>query len=188
MPTTDKNSAMDNDTAIVIDTAENNNPAAASKEPGKDHLTKLPAELLFKILSNLSAPHANISNATGLHYKVIDGPELIAGHPFNMLSFCSYRLSKVVEAHCHKLLKDNQAITKFRGLSKKRMCSNGGYETVESYRGRWFKFSSRKCAFCGRQTPRAAIFNCLIKCCKHCDDKEWPPKITKARCSSANMI
>ncbi|KAF8244048.1 hypothetical protein K440DRAFT_663738 [Wilcoxina mikolae CBS 423.85] len=131
-------------------------------------LDTLPLDIQYSILRYLDLPH----------------PSFIYEHPFLTLSLVSTTLHSAVESHCTHLL--HRLLSRFPSTAPKRIPPTNSRRTYLTH-------TTKRCRFCNTKTTAVAkIFN-FIPCCRICDARQWPEKITltKARTTyglSAEML
>ncbi|KAF8539045.1 hypothetical protein BDD12DRAFT_839807 [Trichophaea hybrida] len=131
-------------------------------------LDTLPLDVQYSILCYLDLPR----------------PSFIYDHPFLTLSLVSPSLLATVESHCTHLL--HRLLSRFPSTAPKLIPPTNSRRTYLTH-------TTKRCRFCDTKTTAVAkIFN-FIPCCRICDARQWPEKITltKARMTyglSAEML
>lgn len=159
-------------------------------------IAALPLELLHEICSYLVGPLSGLSGSIGLHADEVPEypPSIAAGdvlHPFYALAASCQELEHAVESFCRRVLRQHSSITKIKLLDADQQSDDGAVKQKKGkskkkdrkivHRVLWVKWANKHCAFCGKRSIRRAIFNTLLRCCKKCDDEQWPEKTTMSK-------
>lgn len=138
--------------------------------PEKDHLSALPPELLHMIISYLFPTHW----PDKAFYTAGLASEKGYCHDLDYLAATKRALRAEVMDWAESLLKQHKDITKYRPSKIKRKQRNW-----LRGRGGLISWSARSCVFCGKSSSRSAVIMNGLRCCRDCDDIQWPGKITK---------
>lgn len=158
-------------------------------------LDSLPSDVHFSIFSNLTLPfvtcdfqatphsHIELKQTEKVnHLKWSDKP--LSNHPFLALAAQSKSLRASVESYCHHLLRKRSKVLIRQpkhdaDWSTAIALAASKHKNLDfrSYRQQYLKAIFHKCQFCEKATPRRAVFNTHMYCCRVCDNKEFGPKI-----------
>ncbi|KAF2460890.1 hypothetical protein BDY21DRAFT_333738 [Lineolata rhizophorae] len=139
---------------------------------GRNCLDTLPAEVSDNILSYLIGPYVAVG-------KSRSAKDIYRTHPFNNLAATCKSLRTSVESYCQHIL--HRYMGHVRGLPPK----DARRKRDLSYRMMWIKLVRGRCIFCRKGTQMGALFYPEISCCRACDRKEYPNKITLTDAKSA---
>ncbi|KAK5165140.1 uncharacterized protein LTR77_009237 [Saxophila tyrrhenica] len=146
-----------------------------TKEP-KDHLTALPSELQHEILDYLFPTHDPDAAAKANYVAPSNQPDTKRHHSFDALAATCHALRDGTFSWARLWLIRHQEITNYLParpeLQKKRDFLRGGPSGL-------LNWMDRHCVFCGKKSIRTAIMMNGLRCCRDCDGKHWPEKITK---------
>lgn len=138
----------------------------------KDHLTALPPELLHSICDHLLPRHyPDAGFLYDPHMYFWDVP-----HPLKHLSATCRSLYGEVNSWALHFLRQHASITNYKDLKTKKLQRKRNFLVGK---GGLIPWMNKHCIFCGKSSYRMAILVSGFKCCRPCDDKQWPNKITK---------
>lgn len=136
----------------------------------KDNLSVLPSELLHMIVAYLFPTHnpdkasEEVSRRNGFH------------HDLDHLAATSRTVRGEVMYWAESFLRQHKSITKHKTPSAKPRSRQRNWLRG---RGGLVTWSERYCVFCGKSSARSAIFMNAFRCCRDCDEIQWPDKMTK---------
>ena len=143
-----------------------------------DHLTALPPELQHVIFSFLFPNHepdrVSLEDAN-------PAPHKNNRHSLDFLAATCHALRSEVRAWALHFLIQHQDVTHYKPLKTKMLQERKDF--LRGQGGLLF-WAERYCVFCGVKSARSAILMNGLHCCKSCDKKEWPNKITKTKAKS----
>lgn len=147
-------------------------------ESGREHITRLPSELLHIIFNYLFVRHYP-NKVLGGRTEAHDVPKAYAtarySHPLDFVAAtCRTLRSEANDWGIHFLVQ-HKDVTRFTSPKRKKD------HTFNMLRGRTglLSWAERHCIFCGRTSARSAILINGLRCCAKCDKAQWPDKITK---------
>ena len=160
-----------------------------TEEP-KDYISGLPPEIIHHICSYLFASHEPSKRPSeydaGLEDDRTAGKERLRPkkgqkdyhHDLDHLAATSTYLRAQVNEWATHFLLQHQDITNY----KQPKVFQYGVRRNILRSGRpagLLNWSARHCCFCGKKSVRSAILMNGLRCCRPCDDKHWPDKMTK---------
>ncbi|KAF2767582.1 hypothetical protein EJ03DRAFT_352926 [Teratosphaeria nubilosa] len=142
----------------------------------RDHLTALPAELLHLIFDYL-LPNHEPDRAFGAEPQAVS--PFAKPHPIQLLSHSCKALRAEGNGWARHWLKAHQQITHYKELRSRNARSKKDQRGWLWGNGGLFTWLGKHCVFCGKTSSRRAILANGLMCCRECDRKQWPEKITK---------
>jgi hypothetical protein len=91
---------------------------------------------------------------------------------------CKLLRAEVME-FAKTFLRQHKNITRYESTAARMTTSKPRTKWLRG-RGGLLWWADRNCIFCGKATTRTAILMNGFRCCKECDEAQWPDKITKS--------